>query len=111
MNKLDELLQKLPREGFLKVSREQKVSLPSSTRIALIRKGNEAFNQKQFDMARRVFLTAGYADGLVRLGDHYLAQGNSLEALRMYWLAPCPPKANEIIAKSAEVIKKWLKET
>lgn len=108
--KLDEVLQKLPREGFLKVSRDQKVSLPAATRIALIRKGNEAYNKQQYDMARRIFLTVGYTDGLVRLGDRYLERGDSLEALRMYWLAPYPRKANEIIEKSAEVIKKWLKE-
>jgi hypothetical protein len=109
--KWDEVLQKLPREGFLKVSRDQKVSLPDGTRIALIRKGNEAFNRQQYDLAKRIFLTAGYTDGLVRLGNHYLDQENPLEALRMYWLAPYPRKVDEIIAKSAEVIKKWLKET
>lgn len=41
-------------------------------RIELIRKGNEAFNQGDYALARDCFLKAGYGDGLIRLGDYYM---------------------------------------
>ncbi len=109
--KYEEVLQKLPQEGFLKVSRDRTVPLPDAKRVALIRKGNELFNQKQYDLAKRIYLTTGYTDGLIRLGDLYLQKKMPLEALRMYWLAPDPRKVSVLIESSAKVIQNWLKET
>lgn len=108
--KSDEVLRKLPQEGFLKVSRDRAVSLPDEKKVALIRKGNELFNQKQYDLAKRIFLTVGYTDGLIRLGDLYLQEKKPLEALRMYWLAPDARKVSAMIESSAKVIQNWLKE-
>ncbi len=111
MNKYEDVLGKLPKEGFLKVSRDRTAGLPEAKKVALIRKGNELFNQKQYDLAKRIYLTTGYTDGLIRLGDLYLKQKKPLEALRMYWLAPDPRKVSTLIESSAKVIQNWLKET
>jgi len=102
-------LEKIPKNGFLKLTR-QKVELGDQRRIALIRKGNEYFNQGKFDIAKKIFLTADYADGLARLGDFYLKQKKPLEAFRMYWLAKYPEQVNRMIEKMAAIVKKWIKE-
>ena len=105
----DELLKKVPKEGFLKITQSRAAALPKEQRIALIRKGNELFNQKKYDLAKRIFLTTGYSDGLIRLGNLYLNQNMPLEAFRMYWLAPDQKKV-EAMEKTVGIIKKWLKE-
>jgi len=106
----DEILKKLPPGSFLKISESQTVPLPREQRAALIRKGNEAFNQKNFEMAKKIFLTTGYTDGLIRLGDYYYSRRLPLEALRMYWLAPYPKKVNVLIERAAALVKELLKE-
>jgi len=53
----DDILQKLPPRGFLKVARENPAKLSPEDRAALIRRGNEFFNRGQTELARRVFLT------------------------------------------------------
>jgi tetratricopeptide (TPR) repeat protein len=104
-----EFLEKIPKNGFLKLTRE-KIELGDQKRIALIRKGNEYFNQGKYDIAKKIFLTADYADGLARLGEYYLKKKNPLEAFRMYWLAKQPEQVNKMIEKMAAIIKKWIKE-
>jgi hypothetical protein len=108
MKPREELLSKLPREGFLKLSRPSE--LPDEQRIGLIRKGNAFFNEKKFDLAKRIFVTTGYSDGLIRLGDLYVRQGKPLEALRMYWLAPDREKVDVLLEGTVNVLRKWLKE-
>jgi hypothetical protein len=76
----------------------------------LIRKGNDLFNQKQYDLAKKIFMTTGYSDGLIRLGDVYMNQNLPLEAFRMYWLAPDRKKVDVMLEKTVGIIKKWLKE-
>ena len=108
MNRKD-MLARIPKEGFLKLTRES-VDLPEEKRIALIRKGNDLFNQGRFDLAKKVFLTAGYNDGLVRLGDRYMEEKKPLEAFRMYWLAQHAAKRDHFVEKMSLVIKRWLHE-
>jgi DNA-binding PadR family transcriptional regulator len=103
--KKEDILKKMPKEGFLKISREENQNLTQEKRIALMRKGNEFFNQGKIDIAKRIFITTGYSDGLIRLGDHYMERKQPLEALRMYYLAPQKKKVNELIEKIALVIK------
>ena len=110
MKAREELLKKVPKEGFLKITRNRAAELPKEQRIALIRKGNELFNQKKYDIAKRIFLTTGYSDGLIRLGNLYLNQNMPLEAFRMYWLAPDQKKVEAMLEKTVAIIKKWLKE-
>jgi hypothetical protein len=104
-----DMLKHIPREGFLKITREV-VSLPEAKRIALIRKGNDLFNNGRLELAKKVFLTVGYNDGLVRLGDRYLEEKKPLEAFRMYWLARQAAKRDKLVEKMSLVIRQWLNE-
>lgn len=62
--------------------------MDSSDRAALIRKGNEFFNKGDLGTAERVFVTAGYSDGLKRLAEHHFRLGKNLKkALELYHAA------------------------
>jgi hypothetical protein len=100
----------LPKEGFLKVGSQKTESLTGQQRTALIRKGNELFNAGEVERAKRIFLTTGYADGIIRVGDAYYKKRDPLEAFRMYWMAPAPDKRAEMIEKMALIVHRWLKE-
>jgi len=106
----DEALKRLPRSDFLRLT-EPAVALAGDKRSALIRKGNALFNQGKVDMARRIFLTTKYTDGLIRLGNFYMKQRRPLEALRMYWLAPHARRREVLVEKMALVLRRWLKES
>lgn len=102
-----EALRKIPREGFLKLTVER-AALPTETRTALVRKGNELLNQGKHELAKKIFLTTGYADGLVRLGELYEKQGRSLEAFRMFWLARYKKKVDPTVERMVGVVRRWL---
>ena len=110
MKSREELLGKLPQEGFLKLTSSRPKELPDEQRTGLIRKGNALFNEKRYDLAKRIFITTGYSDGLIRLGDLYVKEGKPLEALRMYWLAPDREKVDVLLDGTVQVLRKWLKE-
>jgi hypothetical protein len=105
-----DILKKLPHGGLLKIAAEKQAPLPRDKRAALIRKGNELFNKGEYNLAQRIFITTGYSDGLIRVGDHHVKGGRPLEALRLYWLAPAPDKTAAMVEKLAQVIKHWLSE-
>jgi hypothetical protein len=112
MGSREELLRLVP-DGFLKITARKPVAqakLAEGERASLIRKGNELFNLKKFELARKIFLTTGYSDGLIRLGDLYLKQSKPLEALRMYLLAPDRKKVEAMLEKSVAVLRHWLSE-
>ncbi len=100
----------IPREGFIKVDSHKLASLSGEQKTALIRKGNELFNAGDFEKAKRIFLTTGYTDGIIRMGDYYFGKRDPLEALRMYWLAPAPDKKDMIVERIARVLQNLLKE-
>ena len=106
----EDILKKLPSRGFLKVAKENPAQLTQENRAALIRKGNELFNRGETELARRIFLTTRYSDGLIRIGDRLAQSGKPLEALAAYWVAPCPEKAEAIIGRMSDVVRQWLKE-
>ena len=110
MKDLDEILKGIPSGGFLKIGSSGRATLSSSQRVALIRKGNELFNAGMFEQAKKVFITTGYSDGLIRIGDYYLEKHDPLEALRMYWMAPAPDKVDRILENTAGVLRKWMEE-
>ena len=85
-----------------------KASIDGTQKAALNRRGNALFNSGDIEGARRIFLTTGYSDGLVRVGDYYHSKGRSLDALRMYWIAPDRTKAEPIIVKLSEIIQNLL---
>ncbi len=113
MGNREELLRRLPQEGFLKITAAKPTApatLAEGERVALIRKGNELFNLKKYELARKIFMTTGYSDGLIRLGDLYLKQSMPLEAFRMYLLAPDRKKVEAMLEKSVAVLRHWLAE-
>jgi hypothetical protein len=110
MKAREDLLAKLPQEGFLKITSSKPRELSKEQKIGLIRKGNALFNAKQYELAKRIFITTGYTDGLIRLGDLYMKDGKPLEALRMYWLAPDREKVDVLIEGTVQILQKWLKE-
>lgn len=85
-----------------------KPEIDGSQKAALNRKGNILYNSGDIEGARRIFLTTGYSDGLVRIGDFYNSKGRSLDALRMYWVAPDHNKAEPIIQQLSLVIQNLL---
>ncbi|MCL2480291.1 MAG: hypothetical protein FWF38_01125 [Spirochaetaceae bacterium] len=95
-------------KNFLKITDSQKKDLNSTDRVALNRKGNQFFNEGKIEVARRIFITTGYSDGLSRVGDHYYKNNNYLEALKMYSIAPAPDKKDELIKKISNVIIRWI---
>ncbi len=97
-------------EGFIKAGREKKQNLTSSQRSALIRRGNDFFNRGEYETAKRIFITTSYSDGLIRMGDYYRKKGNSIEAIRMYKMAPAKEKLDQMLETAARVISRWLEE-
>ena len=82
-----------------------KTVIDGQQKAVLNRKGNILYNSGDIEGARRIFVTTGYSDGLVRIGDYYKSKGRTLDALKMYWVAPDRKKAEPIIAQLSEVIK------
>jgi len=87
-----------------------KPAIDGTQKAALNRKGNILYNSGDIEGARRVFLTTGYSDGLVRVGDYYNTKGKPLDALRMYWIAPDHKKAEPIIMQLSAIIQNLLHE-
>ncbi|MFA7565825.1 MAG: hypothetical protein WCY01_02275 [Alkalispirochaeta sp.] len=96
--------------GFLKVGSLDPDSLDRSKRAALIRKGNELFNDGHYDMAQRIFLTVRYSDGLIRLGNYRVKQGRPLDAFRLFWVARDRRRIDEMAEQMAGVLRHWLQE-
>lgn len=105
---LKELFDKGSNTGFIKLTRPDPAGIPQGQKAALNRKGNELFNSGQYEQAKRIFITTGYTDGLIRVGDYYFKNDNHLEALKMYWLAPAPEKRDSLVVKISSVIRNWL---
>jgi hypothetical protein len=100
-----------PAPGFVKVSSEKLPSLTPEKRSALVRKGNELYNQGRLAEAQRIFLTARYSDGLIRLGEHYRKKNMPLDAFRMFWQAGDSTRTGAMIEKMAGVVRHWLHES
>jgi hypothetical protein len=97
-------------QGFIKTGDRPASGLNAAQKAALNRRGNELINRGDVESARRIFQTTGYSDGLVRVGDKYLAAGRSVDALKMYWLAPDRKKADALIEKLSGVIRKLVRD-
>ena len=99
----------IAKEGFLKVETTKASNLSGTQKTALIRKGNELFNEGKYQMAKRIFITTGYSDGLIRIGDYYMEQHDPFEALKMYRLAPAPDRIEQMSEKIARIISNLIK--
>ena len=92
-------------EHFIKVTENALTPLSSEQKVVLNRRGNQLFNEGFISEAQRIFITTGYSDGLTRVGDYYVAQKNTLEALRMYCLAKNKRKSEPIIDSLVQLIR------
>ena len=90
---------------FIKVTENALTPLSSEQKVVLNRRGNQLFNEGFINEAQRIFITTGYSDGLTRVGDHYAAKNNTLEALRMYCLAKNKRKSEPIIDSLVQLIR------
>lgn len=99
-----------PHPGFIRVGREDLPKVSKEQKTALVRKGNELFNRGHVEQAKRIFLSVGYTDGIIRLGDHYYSHRKPLEAFRMYWLARDQHKTELMAERMAAVLRFWLRE-
>jgi hypothetical protein len=86
----------------------EKPVIGGTQKAALNRRGNILYNNGDIEGARRIFITTGYSDGLVRIGDYYKSKGRVLDALRMYWIAPDRKKSEPIIMELSAVIQKLI---
>lgn len=109
MNDLKSLIDNQDVEGFIKVT-DSPVPLTSEQKVILNRKGNAYFNAGDLLSARRIFITTGYSDGLIRVGDTLLNDGKELQALKLYWLAHNKNKCNDLFEKLANIISEIIKE-
>jgi len=87
-----------------------KPQIDGTQKAALNRKGNFLYNSGDIEGARRIFLTTGYSDGLVRVGDYYFSKGKILDALKLYWIAPDRKKAEPIIMQLSAIIQNFIHE-
>ena len=94
--------------GFVKETAPAIVD--TSRKAALNRKGNVLYNSGDIETARRIFLTTGYTDGLVRIGDYYRSKSRMIDALRMYWIAPDKKKSEPIIERISDIVHQLLTE-
>ena len=85
-------------------------ALDSADKVVLNRKGNKLFNSGDIEGARRIYVTTGYSDGLIRVGDYYKSKGRIMDALRMYWTAPDKNKAEAIITQLSVIIQNLLND-
>ncbi|QEN06086.1 hypothetical protein EW093_15805 [Thiospirochaeta perfilievii] len=108
-NKKKTIFNIIPEEGFIKIPKTGSVVVSSGDRVVLVRKANELMNKKDYNGAKRIYLAIEYSAGLIRLGDYYENNGNTLEALKMYKAAKAQAKLENISKKMADVLRVWLK--
>lgn len=106
----NKILNEIPKEGFLKVTDVRNEALTANQRVVLMRRGNEFFNRGDIEQAKRIFLTIGYTDGLIRIGDYYNSKNQPYEAFKMFKVAPAPDRVNKMIEKMTHIIQSWIKE-
>ena len=98
------------------------MKIDESTKIALIRKGNELFNNKDIDSAYIFYITANYFAGIEKIAYYYnFEKKNIIKAMQLYKfiLKEDSNLGGNIRAKSKldslsksviKVLRKWLDE-
>jgi hypothetical protein len=104
------IFDKFKAAGLIKAGDSPVADVPSDRKALLNRKGNQLFNEGKIEDARRVFQTTGYSDGLIRVGERYLGEGKSIEALKMFYLAREKTKSAVLVERMAKLIQKFLHE-
>jgi hypothetical protein len=85
--------------------------MEAQERAELIRKGNQAFNEKNYTQARELFTKAGYKDGLIRLGDYYMYDRRlPLLAYGYYKRAGAKNKIEDLHRRMIGAFSQWIGE-
>ena len=93
------------KEGFIKTSELPVKTLTAEQKAKLNLRGNELYNKKDIAAAERIFITTGYSDGLVRIGDYYANRNEHLKALKFYHLAHNTYKESILLDQLASIIQ------
>ncbi len=84
-------------------------NIDGTKRAKLIRAGNIAFNEKDYNMADKIFKAVNYKDGLVRLGDYfYFDKHQPLVAYGYYKLAGHTIMLDRLNTNAQFAVKCWL---
>ena len=79
-------------------------------RAALIRKGNELYNEGKIEEAIRIFTATCYKDGLTRVGDLYFFDKKMpIIAYKYYKLAGRTDRINDIFERMVFALQKLVK--
>ena len=109
-SKLKNQIDSKPEElKFIKTSELPLEGLSDQQKVALNRRANALLNEGKIEMAKRIFITTGYSDGLTRIGDNYNKENKYLDALKMYLLAHNKRKSEPIIEKISQTVSVMLK--
>jgi hypothetical protein len=104
------LFDRFPVDGLIKTADLPAQGIESDRKVKLNRRGNELFNSGDIEAARRIFQTTGYSDGLIRVGERYMAERRPIDALKMYRLARDEKRSESLISTAAIVIQTLLRE-
>ncbi|MBQ9494232.1 MAG: hypothetical protein IJR50_01165 [Treponema sp.] len=104
-----QIAEKQGQQGFIKVTDSPVSGLTDEQKVLLNRKGNALYNEGDIESARRIFTTTGYSDGLTRVGDKYMENNESINALKQYVLAHNKKKSEPIYEDIAKIISSMLK--
>lgn len=98
------------------------MSIDDKTKSALIRKGNELFNERKIEEAYRCYLTASYFGGIEKIADYYNFESkNFIKAMQLYKFIlkedsnlggniRAKQKLDTLSQSVAKVLQKWLND-
>jgi hypothetical protein len=104
------LFERFPADCLIKTADLPTPGVEPDRKVKLNRKGNELFNNGDVEAARRIFQTTGYSDGLIRVGEKYMADRRPIDALKMYRLARDEKRSERLIGNAAIAIQLLLHE-
>jgi hypothetical protein len=104
------LFERFPADCLIKTADLPTPGVEPERKVKLNRMGNQLFNHGDIEAARRLFQTTGYSDGLIRVGDRYLADRKPIDALKMYTLARDEKRSERLVDIAAQVIQVLLRE-
>jgi hypothetical protein len=85
--------------------------MDSEERAALIRRGNEFFNQSDYKSALKIFLATDYKDGIIRVADYlYFEKKDKISAIKLYKKANHHKVIDDFTEKAAALIRILLAE-
>ncbi len=83
--------------------------MDSAQRAEQVRRGNQAFNEGNYRLAREIFIQADYKDGLIRIGDYYMYKKRMpLLAYGCYMRAGAKVKVEDIKRRMLGALGEWI---